>query len=115
MTSPTSSSAGHASLRILPVRDDCFLVELAGLEEALALFDALEAEPIAGIREIIPAARTLLISFDPATVNEDELANAVAARAGGERTAMSGTLVEIPVYYDGEDLAEVAGIVGTSV
>jgi KipI family sensor histidine kinase inhibitor len=115
MTTPTSSSAGHASLRILPVRDDCFLVELAGLEEALALFDALEAEPIAGIREIIPAARTLLISFDPATVNENELANAVAARAGGERTAMSGTLVEIPVYYDGEDLAEVAGIIGTTV
>jgi KipI family sensor histidine kinase inhibitor len=112
----TSSALPHdAAVRFLPVREDCFLVELAGLNEALALFDALEADPVEGIREIIPAARTLLISFDPATVWEDELAETIAARAGGERTAASGTLVEIPVYYDGEDLAEVAGIVGVSV
>lgn len=101
-------------MRLLPVRGDCILVELADLGEALALFDALENHPVAGVREIIPAARTLLISFDPATLPEDRLAEAVAALAGGERKAVFGHLVEIPVRYDGEDLPEVAGILGMS-
>ncbi len=102
-------------MRILPVRGDCVLVELADLGEALALFDALENNPVEGVREIIPAARTLLISFDPYTVSEDALIAAVSELAGGERKAASGALVEIPVRYDGEDLAEVAGILKMSV
>ncbi|TNM63648.1 5-oxoprolinase subunit PxpB [Aliirhizobium smilacinae] len=102
-------------MRILPVRGDCILVELADLGEALALLDALKNNPVGGMTEIIPAARTLLISFDPYTVSEDALVDAVTALAGGERRAATGTLVEIPVRYDGEDLAEVAGILGISV
>jgi KipI family sensor histidine kinase inhibitor len=101
-------------MRILPVRGGLVLVELADLGEALALFGALESHPIEGINEIIPAARTLLISFDPFTLSEDALADALSARGGGERKAASGALVEIPVRYDGEDLAEVAGILGMS-
>lgn len=102
-------------MRILPVRGDCFLVELADLGEALALFDALNNNPVEGIREIIPAARTLLISFDPYAISDDALIDAVTVLAGGERKAASGALVDIPVRYDGEDLAEVAGILGMSV
>ncbi|WP_414475400.1 5-oxoprolinase subunit PxpB [Microvirga sp. M2] len=96
------------------MRGDCVLVELAHLEEALALFDALENNPVAGIREVIPAARTLLIAFDPHTLSSEALVDAVAARAGGERKPASGALVEIPVRYDGEDLAEVAAILNMS-
>ncbi len=102
-------------MRILPVRDDCVLVELADLGEAMALFDALKTNPVEGITEIIPAARTLLISFDPYTISDDALIDAVTALAGGERKAASGALIEIPVRYDGEDLAEVADILGMSV
>jgi KipI family sensor histidine kinase inhibitor len=103
------------SMRILPVRDDCMLVELCDLDEALALFHALEADPVAGVREIIPAARTLLISFDPSTVSESALVEGVSSRMGSERKAASGALIEIPVRYDGEDLAEVAEITGLHV
>ncbi|RYE62841.1 MAG: 5-oxoprolinase subunit PxpB, partial [Oxalobacteraceae bacterium] len=102
-------------MRFLPVRDDSVLVELADLGEALALFDALDTNPVDGIREIIPAARTLLIAFDPGVISNEALTDAVAALAGGERKAASGPLVEIPVRYDGEDLGEVAGILGLSV
>ncbi len=102
-------------MRILPVRGDCILVELADLGEALALFEALENNPVEGITEIIPAARTLLVSFDPYTISDEALVAAVSAFAGGERKAASGALVEIPVRYDGEDLAEVAGILCMSV
>ena len=101
-------------MRILPVRGDCFLVELADLGEALALFDDLNNNPVDGISEIIPAARTLLVSFDPYTISDGALIETVTALAGGERKAASGALVEIPVRYDGEDLAEVAGILGMS-
>ena len=33
-------------MRLLPVNIDAILVELADLDETLALFDALEADPI---------------------------------------------------------------------
>ncbi len=115
MQSVALTSSRDTSMRILPVRGDCILVELADLGEALALFEALENNPVEGITEIIPAARTLLVSFDPYTISDDALIDAVTALAGGERKAASGALVEIPVRYDGEDLAEVAGILGISV
>ncbi|WP_430307332.1 5-oxoprolinase/urea amidolyase family protein [Rhizobium sp. 0TCS1.26] len=99
-------------MRILPVRTGIVLVELADLAEALALYDAFENHPIAGIREIIPAARTLLISFDPTILSEEALDRALADRAGGDRKSASGPLVEIPVRYDGEDLPEVAAVLG---
>jgi len=52
-------------LRFLPANLDTLLVELADLDETLALFDALQAEPIAGVEEVVPAARTLLIQYRP--------------------------------------------------
>jgi KipI family sensor histidine kinase inhibitor len=115
MHSVIPTTTRDTSMRILPVRSDCILVELADLGEALALFDALKNIPVEGITEIIPAARTLLVSFDPYTTTEDALIEAITALAGGERKAASGALVEIPVRYDGEDLTEVAGILGMSV
>lgn len=115
MQSATPNTYRDTSMRILPVRGDCVLVELADLGEALALFSALESSSVDGITEIIPAARTLLISFDPYAISEDALVEAVSALAGGERKAAAGALVEIPVRYDGEDLAEVAGILDMSI
>ncbi|NVL43189.1 carboxyltransferase domain-containing protein, partial [Pseudomonas syringae pv. actinidiae] len=53
-------------MRFLPVNLDVLLVELKDLDETLALFYALTAEPIAGVEEIVPAARTLMIQFRPA-------------------------------------------------
>lgn len=100
------------SMRVLPVREDCVLVELSDLGETLALFEALQDHPIAGIREIIPAARTLLIEFDPQEISAETLGSVVASHLGGDSKASSGLLVEIPVHYDGEDLAEVAAILG---
>ena len=101
-------------IRILPVRADCVLLELADLSAALAVFDVLESNSVNGIREIIPAARTLLISFNPSIISNDAITEIVSACAGSERKTATGPLVEIPVWYDGEDLQEVAGILGLS-
>lgn len=54
--------------RILPMGERAVLVELDGLDGVLALAAALAASPLAGIDEVVPAARTLLVRYDPARV-----------------------------------------------
>ena len=52
-------------MRFLPVSLTVLLVELADLDETLALFASLEADPVDGIADMVPAARTLMIRFRP--------------------------------------------------
>ena len=102
-------------MRLLPVNLDAILVELADLDETLALFDALEADPIEGVTELVPAARTILVHFLPWVCPLPRLVAGIAARQGRQGQARQGTLVRIPVRYDGEDLAEMADYLGLSV
>lgn len=116
MTAGSSSFDTTAfPLRILPVRAGTLLFELKDLDQTLALFDNLEATPVDGITEIVPAARTLLVSFDASRLDEKPLIAAVRGRLGFGRRVGISTLVEIPVRYDGADLAEVATLTGLSV
>jgi KipI family sensor histidine kinase inhibitor len=101
-------------MRFLPVRDDALLIELDDLETTLALFDSLSSDPVAGTGEMIPGARTLLVSYRPSAVTAAQIARAARSRDLGSRVAGEGTLIEIPVSYDGEDLDEVAGLLGIS-
>lgn len=97
-------------MRFLPVNLDAIIVELHDLNETLALFDSLNAHPIPGVEEIIPAARTLLIRFRPNVVSTVKLAGNINGRNLNTLDRTTGKLVEIPVYYTGEDLEEVAEI-----
>ncbi|HQQ70577.1 MAG TPA: 5-oxoprolinase subunit PxpB, partial [Alicycliphilus sp.] len=99
-------------MRFLPVNLDAVLVELDDLDQTLALLASLQREPLAGIEEIVPAARTLLIHFRPAVQSLAGIAQALSRRDVSARAERGGTLVEIPVRYDGEDLAEVAQMLG---
>ena len=101
-------------MRFLPVNLDALLVELKDLDETLALFDALTAEPIAGVEEIIPAARTLLIQFRPSAIERQALVNRIAGQDISQRREGEHRRVEIPVHYNGEDLDEVATLLGIS-
>ncbi|PYE23605.1 KipI family sensor histidine kinase inhibitor [Rhizobium sp. PP-CC-3A-592] len=102
-------------MRFLPVSLTTLLVELADLQETLALFASLEADPVPGIADMVPAARTLMIRFHPGATTPKALAREVATRDLSARIAPSDKLVEIPVRYDGEDLADVADLTGLSV
>jgi KipI family sensor histidine kinase inhibitor len=102
-------------MRFLPVNLTTILVELADLDETLALFASLQADPIDGIEEEVPAARTLMIRFQPAKISSERLADMLATRDVSAKVAASGHLVEIPVSYDGEDLADVAELTGLSI
>jgi KipI family sensor histidine kinase inhibitor len=101
-------------VRFLPVNLDVLLVELKDLDETLALFDALTAEPIVGVEEIIPAARTLMIQFRPSAIERQALVNRIAGQDLSQRREGEHRRVEIPVHYNGEDLDEVATLLGIS-
>ena len=104
---------------LLPVGSAAVLVELDGLDAVIALHEVLRRDPPVGAAEFVPAARTILIHFDPALTTADRLAADVALAV---RTVVSQpdpglkpadlAEVSIPVVYDGPDLAEVAALTG---
>ncbi|QYJ24316.1 5-oxoprolinase/urea amidolyase family protein [Achromobacter sp. ES-001] len=99
-------------MRFLPVNTDALLVELDDLDQTLALFAALQNRPIAGVTEMVPAARTVLVIFQPSLVSRDALIADIGSRDTTAHVARDGKLIEIPVHYNGEDLHEVAQLLG---
>lgn len=84
-----------------------------------ALDRLIAAAPLRGVIETVPSYRSLLVIFEPALIERAALLaslQALAARAGrsGPR---AGRDWSIPVVYEppfGEDLCEVAGLLGLS-
>ncbi len=90
------------------------LVELSDLDSVLALAALLQANPLPGQVDVLAAASTLFIKTD-SSLNAQLIARAVPDLELGSAPANAGSLVEIPVHYDGEDLAEVAELTGLSI
>ena len=107
-------SSRRSGMRFLPVNRHAILVELADLQQTLVLLSALQAEPIDGVQELVPAARTILVQFAPHIISAAQLVRRIAACDLQGAVQRSDVLVQIPVRYDGEDLAEVAEILGVS-
>jgi KipI family sensor histidine kinase inhibitor len=125
-------------MRLLPAGDNALLVELANLDEVLGYYAALTANPPEGVIDIVPAARTVLVTIAPRSAGSGggatggAVAPVGSGRAGGgaplqrlERAlravvpvagrAGGGELIEIPVVYDGADLEDLAGLLGCGV
>ncbi len=98
-------------MRFLPAGLTALLVELADLDETLALLASIEAEPVPGVVEAIPAARTLLVRLRP-EASPGAVAAELRRRDLRGRASAAGPLVEVPVHYAGEDLDEVAELLG---
>ncbi|HZF91353.1 5-oxoprolinase subunit PxpB [Streptomyces sp.] len=101
-------------MRVLPVGDTALLVEVASGEEAQALHAELlrrRAEGSLTAREIVPAARTVLLDglAEPGRVAADLTAADVPPAP-----PLPETVVRIPVRYDGPDLGDVAAHWGVS-
>lgn len=111
---------GDGAIRVLGYGDSALLVELearsgdtgAELDLVLGIFQALERTRPAGVVDIVPAARTIAVLIDPHVLPP------AAARGWIERTvpeppeAAADEVVELAVRYDGDDLAEVAALLG---
>lgn len=76
--------------------------------------DRPRREPPAGLLELVPAARTLFVAYDPHVTTGDALTHTLAGRVAGlsgKRAADAGDglgVLDVPVRYDGPDLAAVA-------
>ncbi|RAX48733.1 urea amidolyase [Arthrobacter sp. AQ5-05] len=90
------------------------LVELSDLDSVLALDALLGASPLPGQLDVLAAASTVFIKAD-SWANAQKIAGTVRTLELGSAPADAGTEVEVPVHYDGEDLAEVAEKTGLSL
>lgn len=105
---------GVQATRVLPYGDRALLVEVDDLAAVAAVRRALTDAPLSGQRDLVPAARTVLIVLDrpPTDLDVAALRRLPLATGGPEDAARP---VILPVVFDGPDLAEVAAVVGRSV
>jgi KipI family sensor histidine kinase inhibitor len=111
----TPDERGGPALRILPAGESALLVELPDAAHTGAfhaeLLRRLAAGTLPPVREVVPAARTVLLDgvADPA---------GLARRLGGWELpplpAPEGEVLVLPVRYDGPDLAAVAALWGVT-
>jgi KipI family sensor histidine kinase inhibitor len=99
-------------MRLLPSGTSAVLVEVDGLQEVLELHAALREADIPGVLDLVPAASTVLVVADPEVTTVPDVEAAVRSLPPGRHERVEGELVELPVVYDGEDLAEVASLLG---
>lgn len=100
-------------MRVLPYGPSALLVELDSVEQVRAVHAALQAAyqagRLAGVVELVPAARTVLVAVRPGSSD----LHAVRAELGAVALdrpppAPSGPPLTVPVHYDGADLDLVA-------
>jgi KipI family sensor histidine kinase inhibitor len=99
-------------MRVLPSGSTALLVELDGLDEVIGLYAALTEEPVEGVVDVVPAARTVLVVTDPAATTLAAVEQAVRRTRPRRDRGGSVERVELPVVYDGADLGDVAGLLG---
>ena len=95
-------------------------LDVAVNARAIALAQALRHASLPGVRDIVPAYRTVTVYFDPLRTDAPALESRmrVAAPAALDARAPAAPLVHVPVCYDdefGPDLEVVARFAGLSV
>ncbi|MBE1500690.1 KipI family sensor histidine kinase inhibitor [Amycolatopsis lexingtonensis] len=100
------------TVRLLPCGRRAVLVETGDVLGYQAAVAELAPE---GVEELVPAARTLLVRFDPSVTDAGRLGAVLRQVSPVDSAAADAGEVVIPVVYDGEDLAEVAAETGLSV
>ncbi|TFV84239.1 5-oxoprolinase/urea amidolyase family protein [Microbacterium sp. dk485] len=104
------------SALLRPMGERAVLAEVESLADVLALSAALHASRPRGVVDVVPAARTVLVTFDPGVV-PGSVVRAWIRSAGADAAAAArpaGPVVEVPIRYDGPDLAETADLLGMS-
>ncbi|MFT4307250.1 MAG: carboxyltransferase domain-containing protein, partial [Microbacterium sp.] len=101
-----------AGRRILPVGERAVLVEVDAMDAVLDLHAALTASAPDAVEELVPAARTVLVRFDPARAPVAAVRAWIAATEPAGTASLPAREVTLEVAYDGPDLAETAGLLG---
>ena len=111
--------------RFLAAGDTALVVEFGDRVDAhlsalvLALAQKLDAARLAGVVEVVPTFRSLMVHYDPLQLSHADLQQGIAPLLQGlEAAEIAGRRWRIPACYDeslGLDLAEVAQRTGLSV
>ncbi|WP_406504632.1 allophanate hydrolase subunit 1 [Streptomyces sp. NBC_01602] len=118
---PSRESGATAGIRVLPAGSGALLVELSSGEHAEAFHAELLRRRARGelpaVREIVPGARTVLLDgiADRTPDGSARLARELVSWEIPPLRRDAGEAVEIPVVYDGPDLADVAAAWGVTV
>jgi KipI family sensor histidine kinase inhibitor len=99
---------------VLPCGDRALLVEVADLAAVAAVHATLRNVPLPGQVELVPAARTVLVVLDRPP-SETDVARLRGLSVGDAPPAGNAHAVELPVVFDGPDLADVAALTGRPV
>lgn len=104
---------------LLPCGDSAFLVELPGLSAVIAYYRGLTGisgdRPLpGGVIDVVPAARTVLVTFDRDMIRPSEVREWLEAAEPAAVVAGTGREVTLEVSYGGPDLAETAQFLGMS-
>lgn len=100
-------------MRVLPMGPTAVLLDELGAPPA-SVGEAVRCLRLDGVVDIVPAAETVLITVDrPEDVRT--VLDALPVVEHEEPDERRATPVQIPVVYDGEDLAEVAARTGLSI
>jgi len=118
-----SRALPRGTFRVLQLGDSAVTIEFGDAiaprinARVVAFATSLAAKRWEGIRDIVPTYRSVTIHFDPLHWDSTELLAHIQAmpRPRLSKTALHGTLHEIPVLYGGEwgpDLEDVATFAG---
>ena len=94
--------------RVRSYGDRALLVDADDVATVHALDAAVRADPPRGLVDVVPGDRSLLLTFADGAAARAAAAAVAGLRPRADVVADAGPVVEIPVVYDGPDLAEVA-------
>lgn len=105
-------------MRFVEASDQSLLVEFEGgiglesHQRVIRLLRALGANQLPGVRNLHPAYCSILVVFDPLTTEPERLQEQIRSLDMDHVALPPPRILEIPVHYDGPDLAEVANLHG---
>jgi KipI family sensor histidine kinase inhibitor len=101
--------------RVLPMGERAFLLEVASQSDVAALHAALEASRLDGVVDLVPAARTVLVTLDPRVLSLTAAQRWATGVTDAAADLAAAHEVTLDIVYDGPDLAETAELLGLSI
>lgn len=102
-------------MRVRRCGADAVLVEVDSLDEVDAVRGALVHADLPGLVDLVPAARTVLVAFEPGSGGVARLRPLLDTVDLSVRAVSEPREVVVPVRYDGPDLELIARTAGTDV
>ena len=107
-----------SAFRIVPAGDSALILEfedridLAINARAVAVAEQLRAQPVAGVRDVVPTYRSVAVYFDPLQTSHDALVTRLEHEAARPVAASRRRpdVIRIPVCYGGELGPDLAGV-----